>query len=94
MKFQWGTYLSMVSFHPSASGASNTSRTLRSRVRQLRKMDATRQPSRGRDQRVIDTSTVIGDEQGITTPISAVLKASNTTIQHPAPHPKRIVCPG
>ena len=67
----------MVSFHPSVSGASNTSCALRSGVRQLRKMDAARQPGRERDRRVIDAFTVIGDEQGITTPISAALEASN-----------------
>jgi len=54
-------------------------------VRQLQKMNAARQPGRERDQRVIDAFTVISDEQSITTPISAALEASNTTITRPMP---------
>jgi len=48
-------------------------------------MNAARQPGRERDRRVIDAFTVISDEQGVTTPISAALEASNTTIAHPTP---------
>jgi len=54
-------------------------------VRQLRKMNAARRPSRECDRRVIDAFTVISDEQGVTTPISAALEASNTTIARPTP---------
>jgi len=61
-------------------------------VRQLRKMNAARQPGRECDWRVIDAFTIISDEQSVTTPISAMLEASNTTIACPTP-PSRMQRP-